>query len=145
MRGSNGWMKVVISSEARLLAVLRGVVRYIAGRWGFPEADVDSLAAAVDEAAAGAMRSAQGNRPGRAAALEIRMHPDHLEFFVEGSAPSGHREAAQPPRFEDARTAGPPDASLQRVTDSALNHEHSSTGIRIVKHFPRKVSEPDES
>lgn len=89
-------MKIAISSDTKLLPILGGAVRWEAREHGFSEADADSLASAVDEAAGNAIR--QSSQPGIMLSLEMVAYPDRVELILEGSGPKVHLVKSLPPK-----------------------------------------------
>ncbi len=75
-------MRIAVSSEPRLLHILRGMVRYRAQQLGFSESEVEGLTLAIDEAAANVIRHTYKNRCDANLALEILTYPDRLEFIL---------------------------------------------------------------
>lgn len=139
-------MRIVISSDPRLLHVLRGVVRYRAQEAGFGPADVEYLTLAIDEAVANVMRHAYGNRRDAKVALEILAFPDRLEFVVEDTGPKVEPEALRPRALDDVRPGGLGTYFINCCMD-AISYEENFAGgnrLRMVKHLPPKVSTSDE-
>ncbi len=140
-------MKIVISSQARLLNILRGVVRYRAQVAGFSESDVDCLALAIDEAATNVIRHAYGNRPDARLTLEIETYPDRIEFVLEDSGPKVRAETLRPRDLDDVRPGGLGTFFINSFMDRSCYDQDFVEGnrLRMVKYLPRKVSSSDES
>ena len=74
-RSDSKRMRIVISSQPRLLNILRGVVRYHAQMAGFGSPMWTHMTLAIDEAAANVIRHAYKHRCDGRVALEILNHP----------------------------------------------------------------------
>ncbi len=133
-------MRIVISSEPRLLHILRGVVRCRAADAGFPASDTEYLAMAVDEAAANVIRHAYNNRPDARLALEIKAFPDRMEFALEDLGPKVQPHAICPRALEDIRPGGLGTYFIRCFMDVASYDENFPAGnrLRLVKYLPRK-------
>lgn len=140
-------MRIVISSEPKLLHILRGVVRYRAQEMGFPDSDAECLAMAIDEAAANVIRHAYGNRRDARLALEISTYPDRIEFVLEDSGPKVGAEVLRPRPLDDVRPGGLGTLFIHRFIDGCSFDEDFAEGnrLRLVKYLPGKVSPSDES
>ncbi|HEV2233181.1 MAG TPA: ATP-binding protein [Terriglobia bacterium] len=140
-------MRIVISSQPKLLNILRCVVRYRAQEVGFPETDVDWLTMAIDEAATNVMRHAYQNRRDGKVKLEIQAFPDRMEFILEDSAPKVSPEKVRPRSLDDVRPGGLGTFFIHSFMDSCHFDECFAGGNRLimVKNLPRKVSGKDES
>ena len=139
-------MKIVISSEPKLLYILRGVVRCRAEAAGFAASDADCLAMAIDEAAANIIRHAYGNRRDARLALEIQTFPDRLEFVIEDTGPKVQPEAIRPRALDEVRPGGLGTFFIHCFMD-ASSYDESFTGgnrLRLVKYVPRKGPSRDE-
>ena len=134
-------MRMVISSDPRLLQVLRAVVTYRARESGFAAADAEGVAMAVDEAASNIIRHAYGNRHDATLALEIRTYPDRIEFDLEDSGPRVQPEAVRPRALEDVRPGGLGTFFIKCFID-ATSYDESFCGgnrLRLVKYLSRKA------
>jgi len=140
-------MRITISSDPRLLQVLRAVVTYCAQEAGFAASDAEGLAMAVDEAASNVMRHTYGNRLDATLALEVCTRPDRLEFVLEDSGPRVRPEAVQPRALEDVRPGGLGTFFIKCFMDASSYDESFSGGnrLKMVKYLSRKVSTSDES
>jgi anti-sigma regulatory factor (Ser/Thr protein kinase) len=139
-------LRVVISSEARLLHILRCVVRYRAQDAGVAPPDVDSMAMAIDEAASNIIRHTYGDRPDARLALEIRTFPDHLEFLMEDSGPKVPPGAWQPRALDEIRPGGLGTYFINRFMDGVSYDDDFPGGnrLRLVKYFSPQGSTSDE-
>ena len=126
---------MVISTEPRLLHIMREVVRYYAREAGFPESEVYRLALAVDEAATNVIRHTYGNRPDGRLALEIRNLHDRLEFVIEDTGPKVRSAAIRPRALDDVRPGGLGSFFIKSFTDSSSYDEAYTEGnrLRLVK------------
>ncbi len=128
-------MRIVISTQPRLLHVLRGVVSYYAREGGFSENEVNALAMAVDEAAANVIRHTYRNSPDGSMALEVCDFSDRIEFVLEDSGPKVHPELVRPRPLEDVRPGGLGTFFIKCFTDSSCYDEAFTEGnrLRLVK------------
>ena len=140
-------MRVVISSEPRLLSLLRGVVKYRAQEVGLPESDSDAVALAVNEAASNVIRHAYANRHNELIALEIQTYPDRVEFCVEDSGPKVRPETMQAKPLGELRVGGLGLHLINGVMDACAFDENFAEGnrFRMTKLLPRKVSRGNET
>ena len=139
-------MRIVLSSDPRLLHVLRSVIKCCAEGAGFPDSDAESLAMAIDEAAANVIRHTYANRPDAKLALEIRTFPDHVEFILEDWGPKVHSELIRPRPLDEIRPGGLGTFFIQRFMDESSYDGNCPEGnrLRMIKNLPRKVSSHDE-
>ncbi len=128
-------MRMVISTQPRLLHILRGVVRYYAQESGFSENEVNALAMAVDEAAANVIRHTYRNSPGGRMALEVLDFADRLEFVIEDSGPKVQPERVRHRPLNDVRPGGLGTFFIKCFTDSSSYDEAFTEGnrLRLVK------------
>lgn len=128
-------MRIVISTQPKLLHVLRGVVSYYAREGGFSENEVNALAMAVDEAAANVIRHTYRNSPDGNMALEVCDFSDRIEFVLEDSGPKVHPERVRPRPLEDVRPGGLGTFFIKCFTDSSCYDEAFTEGnrLRLVK------------
>ncbi len=118
-------MKIVISSEARLLDILGGAARFRAREAGFSEEEATSIAQGVREAASQALGHCA--RPGGHLTLELLTYPDRVEFLLEDRGAKVH--------------AGGLDTSLLRRVMDAASYDagfHDGNRLRMVKYRPGK-------
>jgi anti-sigma regulatory factor (Ser/Thr protein kinase) len=136
-------MKIAISSEPKLLHILRGVIRWQARELGFSEADTDCLALAIDEAASNVIRHTYGGRPGIMLSLEIAVYADRLEFILEDSGPKVKAESIRPRSFDDVRPGGLGTLFIQTYTDTSCYDASYGEGnrLKLVKFLPGKAPE----
>jgi anti-sigma regulatory factor (Ser/Thr protein kinase) len=142
-------MRIVISSDPRLLQVLRAVVTYQAQEAGFAASDAEGLAMAVDEAASNVIRHTYGNRRDATLALEIRTYPERIEFDLEDSGPAVQSQAVQPRALEDVRPGGLGTFFIKCFVDASSYDESFSGGnrLRLVKYLSRQADNesPDKN
>jgi len=122
---------MVISSEPRLLHIMRGVVRYYARDAGFPESEVYRLVLAVDEAATNVIRHTYGSRPNGRLALEVRNLHDRLEFVIEDTGAKVLSDAIRPRSLDDVRPGGLGSFFIKSFTDSSSYDEAFTEGNRL--------------
>lgn len=139
-------MRIVISSEPRLLQVLRGVVRCRAQEAGFPASDGDCLAMAIDEAAANVIRHAYENRPDGRLALEIETFPDRIEFVLEDHGTKVREEEIRPRPLDEVRPGGLGTYFISCFMDvSSYDADYvDGNRLRMVKYLPGKGSPSNE-
>jgi anti-sigma regulatory factor (Ser/Thr protein kinase) len=133
-------MRIAISSEARLLHILRGVARWRALAAGFSEPDADCLAMAIDEAAANVIRHTYGGRQDGRLALEIHRLPDRVEFVLEDWGPKVHSDQIRPRSLEHVRPGGLGTYFINCFMDSSTYDPDFAEGnrLKMVKYLPRK-------
>jgi anti-sigma regulatory factor (Ser/Thr protein kinase) len=138
-------MRIAISSEPRLLNILRGVVRFRAQEAGFSESNADCLAMAIDEAAANIIRHTYGGRQDALLALEVHPFADRLEFILEDWGPKVREDLIRPRPLDDVRPGGLGTFFIASFMDEFTYDRDCNEGnrLRLVKHLSRK--ECDES
>jgi anti-sigma regulatory factor (Ser/Thr protein kinase) len=138
--------RIIISSEARLLNILRCVVRDRAREAGVAPSDVDCLAMAIDEAASNIIRHTYGSRPDAKLALDIRTYADHLEFLLEDSGPKIPPDAWRPRALDEVRPGGLGTYFIKCFMDVIAYDEDYAGGnrLRLVKYFPPAGSTENE-
>ncbi len=139
-------MKITISSEPRLLHILRGVVRWRAEESGFLSSDVESLALAIDEAVSNVIRHTYLSRPDGKVSLEIRTFSDRLEFVLEDSGPKVKREDIRPRSLDEVRPGGLGTLFINCFIDESFYEGERVEGnrLRMVKYLPGRVASCDE-
>lgn len=139
-------MRITISSEPRLLHILRGVVRWRALEAGFQPFDAEHMALAIDEAAANVIRHAYGARPDATLALEIKSFVDRIEFALEDRGPKVKACDIQPRSLDDIRPGGLGTYFIRCFMDVASYDESFSEGnrLKLVKYLHPKGSAIDE-
>jgi anti-sigma regulatory factor (Ser/Thr protein kinase) len=136
-------MRLVLSSQARLLHILRGVVRCLAVGSGFPESEAESLAMAINEAAANVIRHTYGGRDDAPLALQFKKYPDRVEFLLEDWGPKVQAEQIRPRPLDEVRPGGLGTFFINSLMDACSYDPEFTEGnrLRMVKYFPRKTSE----
>jgi len=139
-------MKIAISSEPKLLHILRGVVRWQAREHGFPDADADCLALAIDEAACNVILHTYGGQPGSMLSVEIVDHADRLEFILEDAGPKVNAELIRPRALDDVRPGGLGTLFIQTYVDTSCYDTSYCEGnrLKLVKFLPGKAPERRE-
>jgi len=140
-------LRVTISSEARLLHVLRGIVRWRAQASGFPSADEECLVMAIDEAAANVIRHTYANRADGRLALEIQTFPDRIEFVLEDSGPKVREENIRHRPLDEVRPGGLGTYFINCFVDKCSYDADFSQGnrLRLVKYLPGRAATGDAS
>ncbi len=128
-------MRMVISTQPKLLHIVRGVVRYYAQESGFSENEVNALAMAVDEAAANVIRHTYHNNPGGSLALEVLDFGDRLEFVIEDRGPKVQPELVRPRPLNEVRPGGLGTFFIKCFTDLCAYDDAFTEGnrLRLVK------------
>ena len=99
-------MRIAISSEPRLLNILRCVVKFRTQQAGFSNPECECLALAIDEAAANVIRHTYGCRHDALLALELHNLPDRVEFFLEDWGPKVCEDSIRPRPLDELRPGG---------------------------------------
>ena len=133
-------IRIAVSSEPRLLHILRCVVRCFAQESGFTAEEADCLSMAIDEAASNIIRHTYGNSHDARLALEIRKYPDRMEFALEDSGPKVRMENLEPRPLDEVRPGGLGTYFIKCFMDSVAFDEDFPDGNRmqLVKYLPRK-------
>ena len=128
-------MRMVISTQPRLMHILRGVVRYYAQEGGFSESEVNALAMAVDEAATNVIRHTYHGSPSSRMALEVMDYADRLEFVIEDSGPKVQPERVRHRPLNEVRPGGLGTFFIKCFTDCSSYDEAFTEGnrLRLVK------------
>jgi anti-sigma regulatory factor (Ser/Thr protein kinase) len=131
-----------MSSQSRLLHILRGVVRWLALESGFAESEAEGLAMAINEAAANVIRHAYGDRDDTQLALELSKFPDRLEFLLEDWGPRVRSEQIRPRPLDEVRPGGLGTFFISSFMDACSYDRDFPEGnrLRMVKYLPRKAS-----
>jgi anti-sigma regulatory factor (Ser/Thr protein kinase) len=130
-------MKIAISSEPRLLHIIRGVIRWQAEASGFLPADVEGLTLAIDEAVANVIRHTYRNRRDRLVELEVQAFPDRLVFILSDFGPKVREEMICPRRLEDVRPGGLGTFFINSFMDEICYDGECAKGnrLRMVKYL----------
>jgi len=99
-------IRIAISTEPRLLNILRAVVKFRAQETGIAKPDAEYLALAIDEAAANVIRHTYCWRQDVLLALEVRKLPDRLEFVLEDWGPKVCEDLIRPRPLDELRPGG---------------------------------------
>jgi len=128
-------MRMVISTQPKLLHILRAVVRYYAHEGGFSESEVNALALAVDEAVTNVIRHTYHGSPRGTLALEVMDYADRLEFVIEDSGPKVQPERIRHRPLNEVRPGGLGTFFIQCCTDRSSYDEAFTEGnrLRLVK------------
>jgi anti-sigma regulatory factor (Ser/Thr protein kinase) len=133
-------IRIAVSSEPRLLHILRCVVRCLAQEAGFAAEEADCLSMAIDEAASNIIRHTYSNCHDARLALEIRTYPDRMEFMLEDSGPKVRLEDLAPRPLDEVRPGGLGTYFIKCFMDSVAFDEDFPDGnrLQLVKYLPRK-------
>jgi anti-sigma regulatory factor (Ser/Thr protein kinase) len=131
-------MRITISSQARLLHVLRSVVRWQAQQAGFGDSEADCLSMAIDEAASNIIRHAYCNRPDGRLSVDVKRFDDRIEFSLEDSGPKVNPEKIRPRSLEEVRPGGLGTYFINCFMDAAIYDESFTGGnrLKLVKYLP---------
>ena len=110
-------------------------MRYYAHEGGFSDSDVNSLAMAVDEAAANVIRHTYHGSPNGRMALEVMDYADRLEFVLEDSGPKVQPEKVRPRPLNEVRPGGLGTFFMRCFMDRCSYDETFTEGnrLRLVK------------
>ncbi|MGO8788025.1 MAG: ATP-binding protein [Terriglobia bacterium] len=133
-------IRIAMSTEPRLLNILRAVVKFRAQATGIPKPDAECLALAIDEAAANVIRHTYGGRHDALMALEIRNLPDRLEFVLEDWGPKVREDLIRPRPLDELRPGGLGTFFIYSFMDSCCYDQGFKEGNRLtlVKFLSRK-------
>jgi anti-sigma regulatory factor (Ser/Thr protein kinase) len=147
MSSSVSTLRVVISSEPRLLHILRGVVICRARQAGFSDSDADCLAMAISEAASNVILHTLGNRHDDRFGLEVNTYPDRMEFILEDTGPKVQPESIQPRALEEVRPGGLGTYFIKCFVDASSYDESFPHGnrLKLVKYLSPKAADRHES
>jgi anti-sigma regulatory factor (Ser/Thr protein kinase) len=140
-------MRIVVSSQPRLLHILRAVVTWRALGAGFPESGAERLAMAINEAAANVIRHTYGGRNDALLALEIHSYFDRLEFLLEDWGPKVRAEEIRPRALDEVRPGGLGTFFINSYVDSSSYDESFTEGnrLKMVKYLHRKAPSHESS
>jgi len=133
-------MRIVISSQPRLLHILRTVVKFYAQEAGFPKSDAEYIALAIDEAAANVIRHTYGNRQDERLAMEFHRLPDRMEFLIEDWGPKVRPDLIRPRPLDEVRPGGLGTFFIYAFMDECsydLNFKEGNR-LKLVKFLSRK-------
>ncbi len=135
-------MRIDLTSEPRLLQILRGVGRCRAQEAGIPEPEAERLALAVSEAAANIIRHTYGGREDARLALEIRTLPDRLEFVLEDWGPKVRLDQIRHRSLDEVRPGGLGTYFMNCFMDDCSYDPDFAGGnrLRMIKYRQREVS-----
>ena len=130
-------VRMVITSDPRLLSVVRSAVSELATACGFKDEQCRGITLAVDEALSNVMRHAYKNRRDQEIELSCLAHSDCLEFnFVD------HGEAADRARIcarisQQSATGGRGTHLIRQIMDEVC-YDRVSEGnrLRLKKYLP---------
>ena len=134
-------MRMLMSSQPRLLHILRAVVKWLVVESGFPESDADCLAMAINEAVANVIRHTYGDCDEAPLALVFRKFPDRVEFLLEDWGPRVDSERIRPRPLDEVRPGGLGTFFISSYMDTCCYDKDFVEGnrLRMVKYFPRKA------
>ncbi|HKS94699.1 MAG TPA: ATP-binding protein [Terriglobia bacterium] len=127
-------LKLVLSSDPRLLGAVRGAVRELASGAGFAEEDCSAITLAVDEALTNIIRHAYDSRPDGSVELTCRGVENGLEFiFVDRGRPVDPAKICSRPL--EAVTPGGLGTHIIRQVMDQVRYEPLPDGnqLRLVK------------
>jgi anti-sigma regulatory factor (Ser/Thr protein kinase) len=135
-------MRINLTSDPRLLGVLRAAVKFRAQEGGFAESQAEQVALAVHEAAANVIQHTYQNRRDARLDLEILTFPDRMEFLLEDAGPKVPAEALRPQASQELRPGGLGTQLMRQVMDTCALDDNFPRGnrLRMVKRFPLRGS-----
>jgi anti-sigma regulatory factor (Ser/Thr protein kinase) len=133
-------MRIAISSEPRLLSILRCVVKFCAHAAGFSNSNSENLALAIDEATANVIRHTYCGRCDAVVALEVNRFPDRLEFILEDSGPKVCEDQIHPRPLDELRPGGLGTFFIYSFMDECSYDPNFKDGnrLKLVKFLSRK-------
>jgi anti-sigma regulatory factor (Ser/Thr protein kinase) len=138
--------RIVLSSEPRLLHILRGVVKLLAQDAGISQDNAEYVALAVDEAASNIIRHTYCGCHDERMALEIRRLPDRLEFFLEDWGPKVCEDQIRPRPLDELRPGGLGTFFIYTFMDECSYDRDFEKGnrLKLVKFLSRKGAYSDD-
>lgn len=138
--------KILISSHARLLPVLRLAIWNLALDLGWDDSESRSITLAVEEALTNKIRHAYGNRTDGRIQIEFRTDPRALVFRLtdQGEAPDTSRFCL---REEDSLTVGGLGTQIIRDVMDEVTYQTVAEGNQVIltKYLPgRKTPEASQ-
>ena len=98
--------EIRLTSDPRLLRVLRAAVGEIGFVAGLGSQEVDQLRLAVDEACTNIIRHAYEGRPGLPIIATLSLHPDRLEVRLRDFGRKVSPESIRPKELDPSRPGG---------------------------------------
>ena len=143
-------LRLELTSNPEILAVVRSAVASLAASLGFPESDCRALTRAVDEALANVIRHAYGNRPGQPIELLCRRITERagekrgpaLEMVLldRGTSCTGKKFCGRP--LDEIRPGGLGMHFIQNGADVVEYSRHlRKNRLRLVKFLPTQGSQ----
>jgi anti-sigma regulatory factor (Ser/Thr protein kinase) len=135
-----------MSSQPRLLHILRAMVRWCARSTDLPEPEAESLAMAIDEAAANVIRHTYGGRPDGRLRLDVWPFSDRLEFALTDWGPKVCSEQIRHRPLDELRPGGLGTFFIKCFMDACSYDSDFPEGnrLRMVKYFSRKAAPSNE-
>jgi len=130
-------LRMKITSDPRLLSVVRSAVSELATVCGFQDEQRRRITLAVDEALSNVMRHAYKNRRDREIELSCHVGTDCLEFYFidRGEAADRSRICAQP--LDEAATGGRGTHLIRQIMDEVCYDQVSEGNrLRLKKYLP---------
>jgi len=121
---------IKMTSDPRLLPVVRSTVAELAAVWGFEDAQCRSITLAVDEALSNVIRHAYHNRCDEEIELNCQRHSNYVEFSCvdRGEAADFSRICAQP--LDEAALGGRGTHLIRQIMDEVC-YERLPQGNRL--------------
>lgn len=133
-------IRISISSQPRLLNIVRTVVKFCAQKAGVSLADSEYLALAIDEAAANVIRHTYCGSHAESLAVEVHTFPDRLEFFLEDWGPKVDEKSIRPRPLDELRPGGLGTFFIYSFMDRCCYDPEFTDGnrLKLVKFLTRK-------
>ena len=129
-------LKLVLSSDPRLLGVVRCAVQRLAAEAGFGEEDCRAITLAIDESLTNIIRHAYENRHDESMELTCRLLDDRVEFIVRDHGRPIDRAKVCAQSLDGAKPGGLGTHIIHRVMDQV--HYETLPGaneVRLVKYL----------
>jgi anti-sigma regulatory factor (Ser/Thr protein kinase) len=130
VKQSDVWLKFLVPSDPRFLALIRGAVEALGSAYGLAGPECRQVTLAIDEAMTNIIRHAYGNAPDRPIELRCQGRADLLEFTLldHGEPPDRERLSAQLP--DDLALGGRGTHIIRAVMDEVA-YESVARGNRL--------------
>ena len=131
-------VKLVLTSDPRLLSVVRGAVHRLASVAGFKEEDCHGITLAVDEALTNIIRHAYDNRHDESIELTCRSLENGLEFILKDRGRAVDLAKVCARSLDVVRPGGLGTHIIRQVMDQ-VEYEPLPDGnqLRLVKFIPK--------
>jgi len=138
--------RIVLSSEPRLLHILRAAVKWLVQEAGFSQDNAEYVALALDEAASNIIQHTYAGRYDERMALEIRCLPGRMEFLLDDWGPKVCVDQIRPRPLDELRPGGLGTFFIYTFMDECSYDPDFESGnrLKLVKFLPGKGACPDD-